>query len=426
MTQATLNNGSAEAFIVKYDQKREQLAELKAEVQALEQRAKLQGVELHRDETPLDALLEAAGIPPAKTIRELLDSDVSHNFIIDGIFAEGMTAVIAGASKGMKTSTAVDMSLSLAFANKFLGRFWIPEPKRVLVFSVESGEASIKETAERVIKAKALDDSVIQDQLHIHGEWIPRSGSKMDRRVLQKMIADYGSQVVILDPTYFIVDGDNQANQSKQGQELREIAAAVLDAGATPVFVDHVKLSSTNAKEFCPLELGDLSGAAKSAFFRQWLLLSRREKFDPNTPIHRLWMTYGGSHGRHGSWGVDIDESRDEADQRIWDVDVKAMTEVKEEAEIRREEREEEREQERDARRERRLMQHVNRLRIEYQRAGDKGLTKRHAYDGARLNTSNGKAALERLIDLDEVESCEVAYPNGRKFSGHRIRKTEH
>ena len=101
--------------------------------------------------------------------------------------------------------------------------------------------------------------------------------------------------------------------------------------GATPILVDHAKRSSTNAREFEPLELEDISGAGKAECFRQWMLVSRRSKFmaDPGLPHHHdLWLTMGGSAGHASTWGLDITEQIHSNRSRDYTVDTLPRSEV--------------------------------------------------------------------------------------------------
>jgi len=83
---------------------------------------------------------------------------------------------------------------------------------------------------------------------------------------------------VVIDPLYQAID-DQQASMILNGQQLADLCNYVLDSGATPICCDHAKRSSENVKMRESIELDDISGAGKAEYFRQWLLVSRRESF---------------------------------------------------------------------------------------------------------------------------------------------------
>lgn len=81
-----------------------------------------------------------------------------------------------------------------------------------------------------------------------------------------------------------------------------------------------------------PAELENIAWAGFQEFVRQWILLNRRVKYDPDQgKHHELWMSVGGSAGHSGLWGVDVNEGvRDDPGGRRWDVQTLEANEANE------------------------------------------------------------------------------------------------
>lgn len=252
------------------------------------------------------ALMEAHAVKPSLTNAQLRRSTSQNEYVIDGILVRNQPCVIAGPSKGMKTTLSIDMAISLASGTPFL-ESTINTRERVLFFTAEIGESTARELEHRISSAKGVYDELDGDQISWQ-TWVPYIPNPEHLQILRYEIERTKATIVVLDPMYQLLDGSTQSSYSMNGQQLRTISQLCIDLGATPIIIDHCKRSSTNAKEHAPLELEDISGAGKAEFFRQWILISRREKFEPGQ-AHKLWITIGGSAGHSSLLGVTIDDS---------------------------------------------------------------------------------------------------------------------
>lgn len=171
---------------------------------------------------------------------------------------------------------------------------------------------------------------------------LPQLSDPNDMEVLRERIAEHRLEVIVIDPTYLCLLKGNvnvqAASMFDMGPLLANIAELCLEAGATPQLVHHYRKPPVfrngkyngNGKEADPPELEDLAFAGFGEFARQWMLLGRRQPFDPDTGHHALWLNVGGSAGHTGLYGVDVTEGRmDDAFQgRRWEPHVRTLSEL--------------------------------------------------------------------------------------------------
>lgn len=273
----------------------------------------------------------AAVSEPSRKQFRLMDSATfaksrfNPQWLINSMLVQNQPAVVGGPKKAMKTSLVVDMAISLGSGQPFLGRFQVPTPSRVAIFSGESGEFALQETAHRVCRAKGikLRDCDVQ-----WGFRLPKLGSRQSLQSLGNTLHDMEAKIVFIDPLYLCLHGGKESISASNLYDVGPILAAAtntcLRAGATPIFVHHATKRSAKKDADIPLELDDLSFAGIGEFVRQWVLVNRRAVYQPGSGRHPLVMSVGGSVGHSSYWDVDIYEGclKDDFKGRQWIVEV--------------------------------------------------------------------------------------------------------
>ncbi len=370
--------------------------------------------------TPIDSAAFAAGdYRPAWLARRLL--------------VRGQPAIVGGPKKALKTSVLAALAISLASGRPFLGEFEIPRPVRVAMLSGESGAFTLQETGFRVCRALGIDLADVGQNLCWQFS-LPMLSNPGHMGALRAGLSRDGIEVLILDPLYLALlagQGPGAARPEDlfaMGPLLLGITRTCLDVGTTPVLIHHAKKNLGGSAE--PLDLDDLAYAGVAEFARQWILINRREQYEPGTGSHRLWLNVGGSIGHGGLWSLDIEEGvlDDEFGGRKWEAAVATATETRQ-AET--EEREQAKSRKRDEQNkadDAQVLNLIDRLTAQQARPakGKKGkkAAKAEAAPAAvgftKIRNLSGlsgprmERAVERLLDAGIIEQAEIMIPTGK------------
>ncbi len=245
---------------------------------------------------------------PQWTCSELMKENIKLRYLIDGLLVEGQPCILAGPKKSLKTSLLLDMAVSLATGGYFLGHFAVPLRMTCGIMSGESGLAVIQETLQRICDAankdpRAINNLIITDR-------IPSIDTAQDLTPLRRFIQANHLEVLILDPTYMAMSGEDAGNLFTQGAKLNRLNILCRDHGCTPILAHHtIKRPGGGQRDpLAPLELEDIAWAGFQENARQWYLVNRREWYEPGTGRHVIWFSVGGSAGHGGRWVVTIEE----------------------------------------------------------------------------------------------------------------------
>lgn len=305
---------------------RDELLRLARDLPALANaKSKPVSVVLAEARAKLRAIEEAAGDDQQPftriTAEELATGKFDLTYLIDGVLVKDQPAGLVAPKKSLKTNISIDLAIALATGGRFLGYFRVVEPKRMAMFSGESGMATIQETALRISQAAGVP---LAETGIIFSDTVPRFGDPLNMEAFRRFLDADGIEVVIVDPVYLCLPCDiNPANLFDIGRLLRSVSDVCKDAGATPILVHRLKKTVQNP--YAPGQLEDIGWAGFQEFFRQWMLINRREAYEAGSGMHRLWFSTGGSAGHSSLVGLDVFEGiydPQRAQSRVWNVSV--------------------------------------------------------------------------------------------------------
>ncbi|MGE0535210.1 MAG: AAA family ATPase [Pirellulales bacterium] len=255
---------------------------------------------------------------------EFASATYPREWLVRQVLLRHEIGVLGAPKKSMKTSIVVDMALSLGLGSNFLGDFAVPNIVPTALLSGESGPATLQETAMRICAAKGRS----LHEAHVYWSFdLPQLSNPIDVDVLIEELQARSVGVAFIDPLYLCLlagANDRQAqNLYDMGPLLRDISRACLEIGVTPVLVHHTTKGSGSRRK--ALDLDDLAYSGVAEIARQWILLNRRQAYQPGSGEHRLLMSVGGSAGFSGQWEVDIDERQllDDFGGRTWQTAVR-------------------------------------------------------------------------------------------------------
>ncbi len=161
-------------------------------------------------------------------------------------------------------------------------------------------------------------------------------------------------------------------------------------------------------------------------------LLSRREKYEPGSGSHRLWLSVGGSVGFGGCWGLDVEEGvlADDFTGRQWEVAVRPAAEVRDEFAEQGDARRQDDETRKDKADDSKVLAALDFLREKAARIAAPpptpfiqrpGVTRTAVQVQAKLSPPRATRAINRLVDGGFLEEVEVEVHSGK---GHSTTRT--
>jgi hypothetical protein len=236
----------------------------------------------------------------AAELWSLADQPVA--WLVDNVFSCDQPTIFGAKQKSLKTTLLTDLAVSLSSGLPWLGRFNVPQKRRVLFVTGEATEAAAIRKVRRAAQCRNLCQDDFTNNLRIEARRFPTLPSLADCMAVASAVKEHNIEVVILDPLYMGLQGLNTANLTEVGPAMRQFMEHCRPAGL--IIAHHVKKSASY--DDAP-NLEDLSQAGIAEFAGNYWLMGRMNEYTGDG-LHQLAVRYGGRDEQFGLLKLDFDE----------------------------------------------------------------------------------------------------------------------
>nr|WP_261360664.1 PriCT-2 domain-containing protein [Aeoliella straminimaris] len=247
-------------------------------------------------------------------VSEFRKADFSREFLIENLLVKNMPVVFGGGMKTYKTTTMMEVGVSLATGTKVFDKF--QAKKSVVGFMTgESGSWKLQDTLIAQEQAKGVQ---CEKGSYWLTEDLPRFMRDGDIADLEKLCLDRGTEVLMIDPLYLCLGGADGTAIYSMAEPLRAIGDMCRVNNITLMLAHHSTKGSIKPGEV--MELHHLTGAGIGEWLRQAVLVSHRLPYVDGAWHADLWMRIV-SGFVSATYAVSIDENP-------WKVEVTPRSEI--------------------------------------------------------------------------------------------------
>jgi len=157
--------------------------------------------------------------------------------IIEGLFDAADKVAIIGPSKTRKTFFALQMAFAMASGRPFCG-FLVPKPRRILMVNAEVTAKHFHRRLKRVYESYFSMFNPEKSPLGDRFKILNSRGSRLTDETISRLAAEAKADVILLDPLYKLLMGD-ECDQERVSILLARFDALAAKTGAAVLYVHH-------------------------------------------------------------------------------------------------------------------------------------------------------------------------------------------
>lgn len=233
-------------------------------------------------------------------------ADEEIDWLVDGTFSADQPTLFGAKSKCLKTTLLIDLAIAFATGGKWLGKFPVSEPWRVLFYTDEANYRAVARRLKKACASHGVTFADLRGMLRVEAIEFPKLPNIIHCRAVGNAVEKYGIDVVIVDPLYRGMTSDMDTNR------MAEIGDAIVSFSqwcqpASLIMSHHTTKAS--ARELgSPPDLEDMTGAGIAESFGNWWLMGRNAKYEWDWK-HDLCVQFGGRDEQAGGRRILFDES---------------------------------------------------------------------------------------------------------------------
>ena len=236
-------------------------------------------------------------------------------WLVRGLLPRETHGQIGGGQKTLKSYIGCTIGVGVALGRPVLGRFEVPERRRVLLIAGEGGERLLLARLYRICRAYGADWSALVGWLRFSTVSAPITSPVFAERIAEEVEA-FDPGYVNLDPWYVYGGGDVNSSQLNEVGERLESVRRVVGGGRALLINHHLNQTGTGTG------IVRLAGAGHAEWVDSWLLLAHRTPPNVDAGQFRLALEVGSRQWGGSSWNVDYDVGHFDAEHGTHDGDI--------------------------------------------------------------------------------------------------------